>query len=54
MIEFVDHLHEHFVDPVTIRRGHYMPPMRPGYSTEIVPDSRVAFCYPTGAEWAGG
>ena len=30
VIEFVDHLHEHFVDPVVIRRGHYMPPTRPG------------------------
>ena len=51
VIEYVDHLHEHFVDPVVIRRGRYMPPMRPGYSTEIVPDSRVAYRYPTGAVW---
>ena len=28
VIEFVDHLHEHFVDPVVIRRGHYMPPVQ--------------------------
>ena len=54
VIEFVDHLHEHFADPVTIRRGHYMPPMRPGYSTEIVPKSRDMYRYPTGAAWAEG
>ena len=35
MTEFVDHLHEHFVDPVVIERARYMPPARPGYSTEI-------------------
>jgi L-fuconate dehydratase len=52
VIEFVDHLHEHFVDPVTIRQGHYMPPTRPGYSTEIVPASRAAYRYPTGEVWA--
>ena len=53
VIEFVDHLHEHFVDPVVIRRGHYMPPMRPGYSTEILPKSREEYRYPGGAVWAG-
>ena len=30
MLEYVDHLHEHFVDPVVIRKGRYMPPQRPG------------------------
>lgn len=50
--EFVDHLHEHFVDPVVIRRGRYMPPARPGYSAEILPESRAAFRYPDGPAWA--
>jgi len=50
--EFVDHLHEHFVDPVVIRRARYMPPSRPGYSTEIIPDSRAAYRYPGGPVWA--
>jgi L-fuconate dehydratase len=54
VVEFVDHLHEHFVDPVTIRRAHYMPPLRPGYSTEILPESRVAYRYPMGAAWSEG
>jgi L-fuconate dehydratase len=35
VIEYVDHLHEHFVDPVTVRNGRYFPPTRPGYSTEM-------------------
>jgi L-fuconate dehydratase len=49
--EFVDHLHEHFVDPVVIRRGRYMPPTRPGYSTEIRPESREAYRFPNGPVW---
>lgn len=52
VIEFVDHLHEHFADPVTMRRGHYMAPSRPGYSTEILPASRATYLYPLGAAWA--
>jgi L-fuconate dehydratase len=52
VIEFVDHLHEHFADPVTIRRGHYMPPSSPGYSTEIIAASREAYLFPTGEVWA--
>jgi L-fuconate dehydratase len=50
--EYVDHLHEHFVDPVVIRRARYMPPMRPGYSTEIRAESRAAYRYPDGPVWA--
>jgi len=49
--EFVDHLHEHFVDPVVIRRARYMPPARPGYSTEIKPESRRDYRYPDGRAW---
>lgn len=52
--EFVDHLHEHFADPVTIHRARYMPPMRPGYSTEILPESRAAYAFPDGPVWAAG
>ena len=54
VIEYVDHLHEHFVDPVTIRRAHYMPPARPGYSTEVLPESRAAYRYPMGPVWSEG
>jgi L-fuconate dehydratase len=50
-IEFVDHLHEHFVDPVTIRYGHYMPPTRPGFSAEMHPQSIASHTFPDGAVW---
>jgi L-fuconate dehydratase len=49
--EFVDHLHEHFVDPVVMRRGRYMPPSAPGYSSEIKRETREAFRYPDGPVW---
>jgi L-fuconate dehydratase len=49
--EFVDHLHEHFVDPVVIRQARYLPPMRPGYSTEMHADSREEYSYPNGPAW---
>ncbi|PQJ33297.1 fuconate dehydratase [Salinibacter sp. 10B] len=54
VIEYVDHLHEHFVDPVTIRNGRYMPPTQAGYSIEIAPESRRRFSYPDGPVWAAG
>ena len=49
--EFVDHLHEHFEDPVVIRRARYMPPSRPGYSITIKPESRAEYRYPDGPAW---
>ena len=49
--EFVDHLHEHFVDPVVVRRGRYAAPLIPGYSSEIKPESRQAYQYPDGPIW---
>ncbi|MEG8022790.1 L-fuconate dehydratase [Sphingomonas aerolata] len=39
VIEYVDHLHEHFVDPCVIRDAAYMPPTQPGYSIEMKPAS---------------
>lgn len=50
-IEFVDHLHEHFLDPVVIRNGRYMPPRRPGFSAEMHARSLVEYRYPDGAAW---
>jgi len=35
VIEYVDHLHEHFMDPVTIKNSAYMPPFVPGYSIQM-------------------
>ena len=39
VIEFVDHLHEHFIDPCVIQNAAYMPPQRPGFSIEMKPQS---------------
>jgi L-fuconate dehydratase len=51
VIEFVDHLHEHFLEPVVIRNGRYMLPRQPGYSIEIFKESLEEFCFPDGAAW---
>ncbi|QMV19395.1 fuconate dehydratase [Granulicella sp. 5B5] len=51
VIEYVDHLHEHFVTPVVIRHGHYMVPHAPGYSAEIHPESLASYSFPEGAVW---
>jgi L-fuconate dehydratase len=51
VIEYVDHLHEHFRNPVTIRRGHYLVPKEPGYSIEVLPESLARFSFPDGEIW---
>ncbi len=51
VIEFVDHLHEHFVDPVRIVRGHYMLPTLPGYSIEMKPEALAEYVFPGGRVW---
>ena len=45
VIEYVDHLHEHFVDPCVIRNAAYMPPSRPGFSIEMKPESIAAYTH---------
>lgn len=50
--EFVDHLHEHFIDPVRLRHGRYLVPEAPGYSAEMKPDSLRRYAYPGGGVWA--
>ncbi|PKU24969.1 L-fuconate dehydratase [Telmatospirillum siberiense] len=51
VLEYVDHLHENFVEPIVIRRGRYMPPKLPGYSVTMKEQSLDRFAYPHGAEW---
>ncbi len=51
VIEYVDHLHEHFRHPVTMRRGRYLVPTAPGYSCEILPESLEQFSFPNGSVW---
>jgi len=53
-LEYVDHLHEHFVDPVKIRAGRYMVPTRPGWSVEMRPESLRHYEFPCGAAWREG
>ncbi|MFD7291743.1 L-fuconate dehydratase [Streptomyces sp. NPDC059897] len=52
VIEYVDHLHEHFVDPVVVRRGHYAAPTSPGFSATMHASSIAEFTYPDGEFWA--
>jgi L-fuconate dehydratase len=51
LLEFVDHLHEHFVDPVQMRNGRYMPPQNPGYSITMKPQSLNEYEFPDGSAW---
>jgi L-fuconate dehydratase len=51
VIEYVDHLHEHFVDPVRIQQGRYLPPSAPGYSITMKPESLKDYAFPDGRVW---
>jgi L-fuconate dehydratase len=51
IVEFVDHLHEHFIDPVVIKNGAYMPPTLPGYSIQMKAESISDYTFPNGAAW---
>ena len=49
--EFVDHLHEHFVDPCIAKNARYVTPLKPGYSIDIKPSSIAEYEFPTGRVW---
>ncbi len=49
--EYAGHLHEHFLHPVRMRDGRYLPPTAPGYSIEMRPRSLADYAYPDGSEW---
>ncbi|MEU4777051.1 enolase C-terminal domain-like protein [Micromonospora sp. NPDC023633] len=51
MVEYVDHLHEHFVDPVRTREGRYLLPEAPGYSSTMKAESIAEFRFPDGPVW---
>ncbi|AMV22244.1 L-fuconate dehydratase [Planctomyces sp. SH-PL14] len=53
LTEYAAHLHEHFLAPVVLRDGRYMPPTAPGYSIEMKPESIADYTFPTGARWRG-
>ncbi|HUC13994.1 MAG TPA: enolase C-terminal domain-like protein [Acidimicrobiales bacterium] len=50
-IEFVDHLHEHFVDPVRVVNARYLAPTKPGSGAELKPGSVKEFGFPDGPVW---
>jgi L-fuconate dehydratase len=50
--EYVDHLHEHFVDPCIVRDGAYLLPTAARYSAEMHRRSLAAYTFPTGTYWA--
>ena len=52
--EYVDHLHEHFVDPCVVEDGAYVLPSRPGYSAQMYEASVAEYTYPGGGYWARG
>lgn len=51
VLEYVDHLHEHFADPVRVSGGHYAAPSLPGMSAEMRPRSLADHTYPGGSAW---
>ncbi len=52
IVEYVDHLHQHFLDPVVVRDGRYRVPTAPGYSIEMRGESLREFAYPAGPVWS--
>ena len=50
-IEFADHLHEHFLNPVIVRNGRYLPPTAAGFSAEMHTASLAEFEFPNGRAW---
>jgi L-fuconate dehydratase len=51
VIEYVDHLHEHFVDPVVVRGGRYVTPTAPGFGATMRPETLTTYSYPDGPMW---
>ncbi|GAM37356.1 mandelate racemase/muconate lactonizing enzyme [Talaromyces pinophilus] len=46
ILEYVDHLHEHFLHPARVHDGYHVTPLAPGYSVEMRPDSMEGFEFP--------
>lgn len=51
VLEYVAHLHEHFVDPVRVEHGRFRLPQRPGFSSELRPEAIAHYRFPEGAAW---
>lgn len=52
MIEFADHLHEHFVTPALVQNGRYRAPTAPGAGSELLASSIDEWLFPSGHGWA--
>jgi L-fuconate dehydratase len=53
LVEYVNHLHEHFLNPVRMNGARYMPPSAPGFSIEMKSASLAHYEYPNGEAWRG-
>ena len=53
-IEYVDHLHDHFVTPVRIRNGRYLAPNEPGSGAQMLSASISEYSFPQGDAWTLG
>jgi L-galactonate dehydratase len=53
VLEYVDHLHEHFLHPCEVKNGYFVTPMSPGYSVEMKPESMERYAFPgkDGVSW---
>ena len=51
VIEYVDHLHEHFLDPAVLLHGHYLAPTMPGFSSQMHPATLEDYQFPDGRVW---
>uniref|UniRef100_A0A060TB72 ARAD1D25652p n=1 Tax=Blastobotrys adeninivorans TaxID=409370 RepID=A0A060TB72_BLAAD len=51
LLEYVDHLHEHFYHPSVVKNGHFVTPTAPGYSVQVRPSAWEQFEYPVGSWW---
>jgi L-fuconate dehydratase len=54
VIEWVDHLHEHFTDPAAVAGGRYLAPTRPGFSAQLREETLSRYVYPDGPVWTEG
>jgi L-fuconate dehydratase len=52
VVEWVDHLHEHFLYPAVVANGRYLLPTAPGYSIEMLPESLERHEFPSGSVWS--
>ncbi|KAG1470157.1 hypothetical protein G6F56_002846 [Rhizopus delemar] len=48
VLEYVDHLHDHFIHPVVMKNSNYTTPLAPGYSIEMKRQSIEDYTFPTG------